>query len=144
MQVSIRDATASDAPRVALLLAELGYPASSSFAAQRLAQFDSDVSSRVQVAEASGEVVGLVATHIVPRLDTDLLSCRIVDMVVASEHRRCSIGSRLVDAAEAEARRHGSRRLDLSSGDWRGDAHVFYGTLGFETRSRGFVKRLAP
>jgi hypothetical protein len=46
-------------------------------------------------------------------------------------------------AAEAEARRTGAPRLDLSSGEWRADAAAFYARLGFETRSRGFTRRLA-
>ena len=45
-------------------------------------------------------------------------------------------------AAEAEALAHGSRRLDLSSGDWRAVAHAFYERSGFERRAQAFIKRL--
>ena len=45
-------------------------------------------------------------------------------------------------AAEAEALAHGSRRLDLSSGDWRADAHALYERSGFERRAQAFIKRL--
>jgi GNAT superfamily N-acetyltransferase len=47
-----------------------------------------------------------------------------------------------MSAAEAHARAHGSHRLDLSSGDWRADAHAFYERLGFERRAQAFIKRL--
>ena len=142
MGLLVRNAAGSDAGVIATLLTELGYPASTDFAAERLAFFDADLSSRLQVADAAGEVVGLVATHVVPRLDGELLSCRIVDVVVAPDYRRRGVGRALLGAAEEEARQRGARRLDLSSGDWRPDAHAFYERLGFESFSRGFVKRL--
>ena len=134
---------AADAGAVATLLSELGHPCSDDLAAERLGHFAADLASSVQVAESGGEVVGLVATHIVPRLDADLRSCRIVDLVVAEHHRRRGVATALVQAAEAQARRHGAARLDLSSGDWREDAHAFYASAGFELNARSFVKRLA-
>ena len=83
-----------------------------------------------------------MATHLVPRLDDDRWSCRITDIVVSPSHRRSGVGSALMAAAQDEARRAGAPRLDLSSGEWRADARAFYARLGFETRSRGFIKRL--
>jgi GNAT superfamily N-acetyltransferase len=130
----VREAVAGDGAAVAELLTVLGYPASNEFALQRLVAFDADPASRVQVAEADGVVVGLVATHVVPRLDADLFSCRIVDLAVSVGHRRQGVGSALVAAAEAEARRSGCRRLDLSSGDWRDDAHAFYERMDSKAR----------
>lgn len=143
MRIKVRDAVSSDAAVTAALLTELGYPASVDFARERLEHFQADSLSRVQVAEREdGAVVGLVATHVVPRLDTEIASCRVVDIVVAPSQRRTGVGTALILAAEAEARRQDCQRLDLSSGDWRDDAHAFYERLGFEIQSRGFVKRL--
>ena len=132
----------ADGKGIAELLTELGYPASPEAAVARLARVSNDPSSRVLVAEVAGEVVGLVATHFVPRLDEDRLSCRVIDLVVRSDHRRSGIGTALISAAEAEARRQQATRLDLSSGDWRPEAHAFYARLGFESRARSYVKRL--
>jgi N-acetylglutamate synthase-like GNAT family acetyltransferase len=143
MRIMVRDAVPSDAAVTAMLITELGYPASVEFATERLAHFTVDLFSRVQVAERDdGEVVGLVATHVVPGLDNEIASCRVVDIVVAPSERRNGVGTALICAAEAEARRQQCQRLDLSSGDWREDAHAFNERLGFETQSRGFVKRL--
>jgi GNAT superfamily N-acetyltransferase len=139
----LRDATPGDAEAIAALLSELGYPVSATTAAELLAAFADDPRSRVQIAAIAGEVVGLVATHVVPRLDADARSCRIVDLVVAERHRRRGVGAALLDAAETEAHHHDCGRLDLTSGDWRGDAHAFYTRMGFESRARAFVKRLA-
>jgi GNAT superfamily N-acetyltransferase len=110
--------------------------------AARLARFAADRLSRVMVAEVAGEVAGLIATHLVPRLEDDAPSCRVIAIVVAQRHRRAGVASALVSAAEAQARAHGSRRLDLSSGDHRADAHAFYERAGFERRAQAFIKRL--
>jgi GNAT superfamily N-acetyltransferase len=139
----IRDATEGDAAGVAGLLAELGYPASPEAARERLRQWTADPASRVLVAEGEDGIVGLVATHLARRLDDDRPSCRIADVVVAGGSRRAGVGVALVEAAEGEARRHGATGLELSSEDWRSDAHGFYTRLGFESPGRSFVKRLA-
>ena len=110
--------------------------------AARLERFAADPQSRAIVAEVDGEVAGLVATHLVPRIEDDAPSCRVVGIVVAQRHRRAGVASALIAAAEAEALAHGSRRLDLSSGDWRADAHAFYERAGFEHRAQAFIKRL--
>jgi GNAT superfamily N-acetyltransferase len=94
------------------------------------------------VAEVAGEVAGLIATHVVPRIEEDAPSCRVIGVVVAGRHRRAGVATALMAAAEAEARAQGSRRLDLSSGDWRADAHAFYERVGFERRAQAFIKRL--
>jgi GNAT superfamily N-acetyltransferase len=143
MDVIVRDATASDAGAVARLLADMGYPTSAEAAAAHIARFAGDHASRLQVADLGAEgVVGLVATHIVPRLDDDGFTCRITDIVVSAAYRRSGTGTALMEAAEQEARRAGAPRLDLSSGEWRADAHAFYTRHGFETRARAFTKRL--
>jgi GNAT superfamily N-acetyltransferase len=94
------------------------------------------------VTEVHGEVAGLIATHLVPRIEDDAPSCRVIAIVVAPRHRRAGVASALMAAAEAEALAHGSRRLDLSSCDWRADAHAFYERSGFERRAQAFIKRL--
>jgi GNAT superfamily N-acetyltransferase len=142
MGLVVRPAAPADAGAIASLLSELGYPVSGEFAAQQLAEFAREPRSLVAVAVDGGTVVGLVATHVVPRLDSDVRSCRIVDIVVAASRRRSGVGSALLAAAEAEARHQDCRRIDLSTGDWRGEAHQFYERMGFESRSRGYLKRL--
>ncbi len=143
MDITVRDASVGDAETVARLLAEMGYPTTPEAAAAHIERFGGDHASRLQVADLTAErVVGLVATHIVPRLDDDAFTCRVTDIVVSAAHRRCGIGSALMAAAEQQARRAGAPRLDLSSGEWRADAHAFYKRHGFETRARSFTKRL--
>jgi GNAT superfamily N-acetyltransferase len=62
---------------------------------------------------------------------------------VASRLRRFGAdpASRVLLAA-AEARQLDACRLDLSSGDWRADAHSFYERLGFVHRARSYTRWL--
>ena len=94
------------------------------------------------VATLGEEVVGLIATCLVPRMDEDRLSCRITDLVVAARHRRQGIGSALLRAAATRARSAGAGRLDLSTGDARSDAHAFYERLAFSDNARALTRRL--
>lgn len=141
--VSVRDATPEDASGVAALLEELGYPSSITETVGHIERFTRDSASRLQVAVdgAEAEVVGLVALHLVPRLDQDAYSCRITDIVVAERHRRAGVGTALLAAAEDAARAAGAPRLDLSSGAWRAAAHAFYEHHGFESRAAAFTRR---
>lgn len=142
MAFQVRDANVRDADGVAALLESLGYPTTAHATVGHIERFSEHPDSRLQVADSPEGLLGLVATHVVPRMDDDQLSCRITDLVVLPSARRAGVGAALVSAAEAEAHRAGAPRLDLSSGEWRDDAYDFYAAMGFETRSRGFTKRL--
>jgi GNAT superfamily N-acetyltransferase len=140
--VVIRDASPGDAAAVAALLDELGYPAPEKDVRRRLERLPIDRATRVLVAQVGGEVAGLIATHVVPRLEDDRPSCRVIAIVTAQRHRRAGVGSALMARAEGEARARGAFRLDLSSGEWRDDAHAFYERMGFRRRAAAFVKHL--
>lgn len=143
--VSIRDAVLADAEAIAALLAALGYPATSEEARSHIERFSVDPASRIQVAIAEGdEVVGLVATHLVPRLNRELYVCRVTELVVDPSSRRSGIGRTLIAAAEDEARDRETTLMDLTSGDWRGEAHSFYPDAGFERVGVGYRRRLDP
>jgi len=140
----VRDAGERDAAAVGPLLDELGYPAPLEAVAARLARLDADGGSRVLVAEdGDGLLVGLVATHLIPRLNGDRPACKVIAMVVAARAQGAGVGRALMTAAEDAARAAGAERMELSSGDWRPDAHAFYTRLGFERRSSTFTKALA-
>jgi N-acetylglutamate synthase-like GNAT family acetyltransferase len=138
----IRDARPADAAGIAELLGELGYPAEAAPVRRRLERIADDPSSKLFVAEVSGEIAGLGGLHVLPLVEHDELGCMLTAMVVGAEHRRQGIGAELVGAVEREARIRGCSRLVLSSADRRLDAHAFYETLGFEATGRRFVKPL--
>jgi PhnO protein len=107
-------------------------------------RFAGDPASRLQVAvaEDGGELVGLVATHLVPRLNRERWICRVTELVVDPAARRSGVGRALIAAAEEEARSRGANLLDLTSGDWRDEAHRFYPEAGFERVGIGYLRRL--
>jgi ribosomal protein S18 acetylase RimI-like enzyme len=142
MQLAIREARIEDAGGVSVLLGELDYPSTDEAARCHIQRFIEDPASRLMLAESADRVVGLIATHIVPRLDSDERTCRITDIVVLASHRRRGVATHLLEAACDHAMAVGAPRLDLSSGEWRAEAHGFYLAHGFESRSRGFTKRL--
>jgi GNAT superfamily N-acetyltransferase len=138
----IRDAGSGDAAAIADLLGELGYPAEAARVRRRLERIAHDPSSKLFVAEVSGEIAGLGGLHVLPLVEHDEPGCMLTALVVAAAHRRQGVGGELVGAVEREARSRGCSRLVLSSADRRADAHAFYESLGFEATGRRFVKAL--
>jgi hypothetical protein len=73
-RVEVRSYEPSDAPAVARLLDEMGYPASPDDAAEYAAVFGAHPGATLLVAVEEGAVVGFAASVLVPRLDADRLS----------------------------------------------------------------------
>jgi GNAT superfamily N-acetyltransferase len=129
---TIRAARNYDAPTIAELGAELGYPANRQQIATRLAGIESEPSSRVLVAEdASGRVVGWL--HVAARTQLTEEACAEILGLVVDENARCSgIGALLVRAAEEWARSAGCVTIRVRSRQARERAHRFYEREGFE------------
>jgi GNAT superfamily N-acetyltransferase len=136
----IREATAADAPEVAALLAELGYPTEPETVARRLAA----LTAADAVLLAGG---GLIALHRVPRIAEGGAFARITALVVAPGNRNDGVATTLLAAAEDTAREWGCDLLEVSSGrrPERDPAHAFYRRAGFADtgeRSVRYWKRL--
>jgi GNAT superfamily N-acetyltransferase len=120
----------------------MGYATSTEQAAEHARGFLARPGATLLVAVVEDAVVGMAASFLVPRLDVDVLSCRITDLVVAAASRRRGIGRELMVEIETRARDAGATRLDLSTGDWRGEAHAFYEHLGFIYNARALLRRI--
>jgi ribosomal protein S18 acetylase RimI-like enzyme len=142
VRVSIREADPADAPAVAGLLAELGYPSSEEEFRRRFEHYSVVAGTHLIAAEEDGEVIGLAAMQVMPLIHRDLPVGRITAMVVRADRRGAGVGRRLEEELEAIARREGCGRIDLTSRHHREEAHAFYRSLGFEETSRRFVKDL--
>jgi GNAT superfamily N-acetyltransferase len=136
----VREAHAGDEASLAELVTELGYPASTDAIARRFDRLHRDPATWLYVAVAQGRVVGLAALHVMSRLEHDEPLGRITALVVAEDARGTGAGRALLERVEDAARRQGCAQLELTSGDHRRDAHVFYERLGFSGVSRRFVK----
>ncbi|QWF78960.1 GNAT family N-acetyltransferase [Amycolatopsis sp. CA-230715] len=130
MRVRLADST--DSAAVDGLLDELGYPQDAAgTTATRIQAWRSDPFSAVYVAEAGGEVVGLVAVHVCPFFERTGAWGRIVALVVSDQARGQGVGGRLVAEAESFAVSRGCVRMEVTSADRREDAHEFYRRRGY-------------
>jgi GNAT superfamily N-acetyltransferase len=142
VDLTIRDACPGDAPTLAILIGQLGYPTSVEAVARRMERLRSSNADRLVVAELDGEVVGLASLHTSLSVEYDAPAAKLSAIIVDELHRRRGIGEALVVAMEAEARQRGCSLIFLTTAERRKDAHAFYRRSGFEETGRRFAKRL--
>lgn len=136
----IRPARAADAARIALLSAQLGYPAALEVVAGRLTRLAAEPAQAVLVAETDGEVVGWLQVGTGFTLESGA-QAELLGLVVDGALRGRGIGAALVAAAEAWARDRGLDRLRVRTNVTREATHRFYRRLGFEEAKRQVVFR---
>lgn len=144
----IRPAGPQDAPGVAALLAELGYPdGGAGQVRERLARWAAAENGAVLVAEHAGRLAGAVAVAAIPYFEHDGSWGRIVALVVAGESRGLGIGRRLVRAAEQAALGLGCLVMEVTSARSRDEAPAFYRAVGYRDwcpQSARYLKDLVP
>jgi ribosomal protein S18 acetylase RimI-like enzyme len=138
--VTVRAATTEDSERLATLLTDEGYPAGASDLAARIARFSTE-DSRVLAAEASGEVIGFVAFHVLPRFETDERFARIVALVVDPGVRARGIGRQLMVEAERIAAEDGAAFLEVTAGHHRPDARKLFESLGYDAGLAAYLRK---
>lgn len=138
--MDIRPATAADAPALAPLMAQLGYPTAPEEMAARLEVLRGRADFATFVAEADGAVVGMVGVTVSPSLYRSDLLGAIVALVVSSEFRGRGIAARLVERGEQWLRDAGARRATVSPSAHRADAHRLYERLGYAATGVRFSK----
>ena len=138
----VRDATVADAPLLAPLLGELGYPAADDALASRMRRMLARDDQRVLVAEREEAVLGLLALHVFPVLAYDRDLAMIMALVVTESARGLGVGRALIERAEAVGKSLGASRLMVTTHVRRGEAHAFYERLGFEFTGRRYVRAI--
>jgi GNAT superfamily N-acetyltransferase len=132
--IKIRKARRGDAERLAQLTGELGYPATAAQIAVRLRQLTPVSKHAVFVAEspeAGMGVVGWVHVSVSHLLESDVRA-EVNGLIVADGQRSAGAGAKLLEAAEAWARRRGCRGMNVRSNVIRERAHKFYERQGYE------------
>ena len=131
-QLAIRRARITDAPRLAELAGQLGYPSTTEQIRRRFRALLPASQNTVFVAESPSEgVVGWVHVSKEPLLDVDVRA-EINGLVVAEGKRSLGAGAMLMAAAEDWARKRGCKGMNVRSNVIRERAHQFYLRCGFE------------
>lgn len=141
MTLIIRDATPADAPAIAALLGELGYPAQAEEVRHRLAKLVLGDEVVILLATCDEQTVGLASCHVMRVLHESAPVGFLGALVVTGSRRREGIGRKLIAAIEAEAVARGCRRVTLTSAERRVSAHAFYERLGYVHTGRRFAKQ---
>lgn len=127
----LRPAKASDAPALASLADELGYPTSAETLATRLQRILSHPGHCLLVAVVEpGGVVGWIHGFLSPLLESDF-RVEIGGLVVRQPSRRQGVGTLLVRRIEEWGRREGAVEISVRCQIHRDGAHRFYEELGY-------------
>ena len=140
-KISIGKAEVHQAPQVAELLGQLGYPSEPEAIRQKISALSTSKADYIWIAQSRGKVVGLLAFHVTPLLHAPGNLGRITALVVDENFRGKGIGKLLVETAEKWAWDRDCTRIELTSGDQRSRAHQFYQDLGYAMESKRFIKR---
>ena len=135
--------TPDDAPAVAMLATQLGYPADAGQIRDRLAGLAGTDGSAV-VAEVDGRVVAWLHVETRRSLVADG-EAQVMALVVDEGCRGRGIGAALMRHAEVWAVEHGADTVRVGSRMTRTDAHAFYQAMGYELSksSHWFHKRMS-
>jgi GNAT superfamily N-acetyltransferase len=146
--VHIRRALPVDAPAIAPLLGQLGYPSTAEDVVARFARLAGSENDAAWLAvdpdEADAEaVIGFGAGHLFWPYELDAPLAELTALVVAESNRGTGAGRALVATFEEWATAAGAVRAVVSSAVRRTGAHAFYERLGYEQLSKKFDKRLS-
>jgi len=130
--LKIRRAKSGDAPQLAELSGQLGYPATEAQIRERLRGIKPASDHAVLVAESpTNGVIGWLHVSKQPLLEMEIRG-EVNTLVVAEGQRSLGAGARLLAAAEAWARKHGCKGMSVRSNVIRERAHRFYERNGYE------------
>jgi GNAT superfamily N-acetyltransferase len=134
--VRTRRGTVRDAPQIAVLCQQLGYPASPDEIQRRLSQIAGEEQHALYVAEAAGgRVLGWTHGYVRHLVEVEP-HVEIGGLVVDEDYRGSGIGRLLVEEVEHWAEARGCSTMRLRSNVDRKDAHRFYVNLGYEIVKR--------
>jgi GNAT superfamily N-acetyltransferase len=140
--LDIRSVTVADIPAIASLLGELGYPSTADDVSRRFETLANHKESIALVAADSNGPIGIAHVHLLPVLHSSDGFAQLVLIVVAERARRRGVGKALVDACEKWAVAQGCKRILVTSGEERHEAHAFYEAMGYHHYARRFAKKL--
>lgn len=141
-ECTIRQAELADAPAIASLVTQMGYPASTREMTGRLKMLLSLPEYLTLVAEDKGIVVGLVGAYMGYSFEMSGMYGRLTTLVVDERYRGYGIGKHLIKKIESSLKDQGAVLLVVTSSSHRRKTHHFYRYVGYEETGLRFTKRL--
>jgi GNAT superfamily N-acetyltransferase len=130
--VKVRRARTSDAPQLAELSGQLGYPTTPREIIKRMRRLKPVAQNALFVADSRGAgVVGWAHVSVTHLVEVGTRA-ELNGLIVSEGQRSLGAGARLLEAAEAWARRHGCPSMSVRSNVIRERAHKFYERQGYE------------
>jgi ribosomal protein S18 acetylase RimI-like enzyme len=155
--VTVRVASAADAPAVARLMTALNEAVGPVFGLDRTPEnvtvTEEQARRRIErmagvdqvlLAEAAGESIGLLSLRTVPYLDEDVPYAEITELFVLAEQRDRGVARRLIDEAETVAHARGCTSIHVNAWHDNAEAQSTYRSAGYAPVEIGFEKRLHP
>lgn len=131
-RVKIRPARSKDAARLAELSSQLGYPSTAVETLQRMRKLKPASLNVLFVAEdRDAGVVGWAHVSVNYLIEVGTRA-ELNGLIVAEGQRSRGAGARLLEAAEAWARKHGCPSMSVRSNVIRERAHKFYERQGYK------------
>lgn len=135
----IREATEKDAHALALLLAQLGYPAPTDEILKRIHLHRHD-GYKLMMGEVDSQPVGFIALHWYHAFHHPRPIGRVVAFCVDEAHRSKGWGSQLLKYAEDFFQNKNCLKVELTSNLKRKESHDYYFRKGYQQKSMHFVK----
>jgi GNAT superfamily N-acetyltransferase len=141
--LTVRTPTPADAPALATLATQLGYPAPAEVMPARLENLLNSPDATALVAEdEAGNVVALMTARLFPVIHLDAPIAWLTALIVLDSARGKGIGSMLLERAEQWATNKGAHKISLSSAMHRTETHSYYDNRGYERSGLRFTKKL--
>lgn len=133
----LRPPLPTDAPALAALAGELGYPTSSEALLGRLAALHPTDAAVIVATDAADVPTGWCHVEL-RRTLVEPKSALIVGLVIGESHRSAGIGAQLLAAAEGWARARGCLRMVVATRLTRERAHRFYAREGYDVAKSSY------
>jgi GNAT superfamily N-acetyltransferase len=127
----------SDAPALAAMAGELGYPTTAEELLGRLAALHPTDAAVIVATDAADLPIGWCHVEM-RRTLVEPQNALVVGLVIGEGHRSGGIGAALLDAAERWARARGCRHLVVATRITRERAHRFYAREGFTVNKTSY------
>ncbi len=129
--LTLRPALPGDADALVPLMQQLGYNTSAEYLANWLTAA-LPARDRAWVALQDGRIAGVISLQFLPLIHQAETLARVTALVVDTQARGSGVASALLRQAEAAAREHGCQRMEITSSNYRHDAHAFYRHHGYQ------------